>query len=254
VAGEFDTGPVHLGPLAAERHRPVSTRRKKVGTDIRVDATRVSGPIRIVLEPLLWVTFVIGVMWLLITVEPVVRAPAAHGLVIHQYAGPFALVIGGFLVLSTISALLWLPGSTSAARSRTAMSGLGMIASGWLFSNLHPVRTEDFQFHAWFCIAVGVLLVAICAVPWPTRPAVEPGALTGLRTTLVAVLVLACLGVGVLAWQQTGPDLVGAGPEMQQAWRDVLPLLVAMVLLLATTRHVIRRPAPDQEQLFVDAS
>lgn len=238
---EFD--PVPLGPIADERHRPVTVRRKKVGTDIRVDATRVSGPIRVVLEPMLWLAFVMGVLWLLIAADPALRSDEPTGVPVYQYALPLGILVGALLLISSISALLWLPGSTTAARSRTAFAGLGMLASGWLFGKLHPVEARDFEGYSWFCIGVGALLVAICSVPWPVRPAREPGRLGGMRMLVVALLGLAFLVTAWLVWQAADEGLVGVTPDEQAGWTNLLPLLGLLALEVAAMRFVARMPS-----------
>lgn len=245
---------MHLGPLADERHRPVSTRRKKVGTDIRVDATRVSGPIRVVLEPFLWVAFAMGVMWLVIGMQPEARVPMHEGVILNKHLAPLAIGVGGLIVLATVSALLWVPGATTAARSRTSLSGMAMLTSGWLFTVVHPVNSDDFEFHSRFSFAVGILLVVVCVVPWPTRPAVQPGRITGVRSAVIALLVIASLVVGYLAVREASPALFGVGGDVLPAWREVLPLVAVIAGLLAAVRFTSRLPVRTSRQRPIDAA
>lgn len=239
----YDAGPVHLGPLADERHRPVSARRKKVGLDIRVDATRVSGPIRLVLEPFLWVAFAVGVMWLVVGLQPEARMPVHEGVILNRHLAPLAVGVGGLVLLSSISALLWVPGATTAARSRTALTGMAMLASGWLFTAVQPVDSSAWEFHSRFSFAVGILLVVICAVPWPTRPAVQAGKMTRVRGAAVALLVLASLAVVTVAVREASPALFGVGGDVMTAWREVIPPVAVIAALLAAVRIIVRRPA-----------
>lgn len=207
-----------------------------------VDATRVSGPIRMLLEPLLWFVFAIGVMWILIALDPALREKNPS-VVIHEYAGPLGLLLGALLLLASISALMWLGGSVTATRSRSAVAGLGMLGAGWLFSALHPVRSQDFEGHSLISYAVGALLIAVCVVPWPTSPVRRPGPMTAPRAALVVVLLAAVVVVSYQVWSAARDGLVGVGANGSAGWQDLLPLLAVMVVLLAAVRFVVRRPA-----------
>ena len=234
--------PVRRGQQLDERQRPVSVKRKKVGPDVRVDQTRVSGPIRLVLEPLLWVAFLTGVVWLLIALDPGLREPQ-DGVIIYEYTLPLAVLVGALVVISTVTALMWLPSATSATRARSTFAGLGMLASGWLFAKLHPVEAQDFQGYSWLCIAIGVLLVAMCSVPWPTERSAEQAELGTGGKLLVGALGLVAVGVVVIAWEAARVGLVGVTPDARTGWDSLLPVLGVLVLLLAAIRAVLRRPA-----------
>lgn len=242
MSGGSEEELIHLGPLADDRKRVVSQKRRaRGGSEMLVDSTRVSGPIRMLLEPLLWFVFAIGVMWILIALDPALREKNPS-VVIHEYAGPLGLLLGTLLLLASISALLWLGGSVTATRSRSAVAGLGMLGAGWLFSALHPVQAEDFEEHSLISYAVGVLLIAVCAVPWPTSPARHAGRMTAPRAALVAVLLA---GVAVMAhqvWLAASDGLVGLGAGGSAGWQDLVPMLAVMVILLAAVRYVVRRP------------
>lgn len=245
MTGGSDDELIHLGPLAEDRKRVVTQKRRaRGGSEMLVDATRVSGPIRMLLEPLLWFAFAIGVMWILIALDPALREDDPS-IVIHEYAGPLGLLLGAVLLVSSISALLWLGGSVTATRSRSAVAGLGMLGAGWLFSALHPVRPEDFEQHSLISYAVGALLIAVCAVPWPTSPARLAGRMTPVRAALVAVLLAAVAVVAYQVWSAARDGLVGVGANGSTGWQDLLPLLAVMVMLLAAVRFVIRRPGRD---------
>lgn len=243
---ELDSTPVLRGPVRDERERPVPVKRSKsLGKEIRVDPTRVSGPIRVVLEPMLWLAFLSGIVWVLVALDPGVRDPAP-GVIFYEYTLPLAIIVAAILLISTISALMWLTVSTSATRARTAFAGLGMIASGWLFSELDPVDTQDLLTMSWLSIAVGVLLVTICAVPWPTSPAVVPRHLTpGERGLFVGVLAVAAV-VAFLAWESARVGLVGVRPGAETGWDALFPLLTVFVMLLAAARFLLRRPEPTR--------
>lgn len=238
---ELDQTPVHRGPVLDERKRPVSVKRSsKLGKDVRVDPTRVSGPIRVVLEPMLWLAFLSGVAWVLVALDPGVREPA-EGVVLYQHTLPMAIIVSAILLISTISALMWLPVSTSATRARTAFAGLGMLASGWLFAKLRPVDTQDLLGMAWLSIGIGVLLVAICAVPWPTSPALVPRRMTGPERIALVFVLLSAVVVGWLAWEASQVGLVEMGGD-RNGWDQVFPLLGLLVILLAAARFLLRRP------------
>lgn len=239
---ELDQTPVHRGPLLDERKRPVPVKRStKVGNDLRVDPTRVSGPIRVVLEPMLWLAFLSGVCWVLVALDPGVRDPAP-GVLLYEYTLPLAIIVAAVLLVSTISALMWLPVSTTATRARTAFAGLGMLASGWLFAKLHPVDTQDLLGMSWLSIAVGVLLVAVCAVPWPTSPALVPRRTTGAERMAFLAVLLASAVVGWLAWEAAQVGLVAVPDGAETGWDAVFPLLGLLVVLLAVARFLLRRP------------
>lgn len=239
---ELDQTPVHRGPVLDERKRPVSVKRSnKLGSDMRVDPTRVSGPIRVVLEPMLWLGFLSGVAWVLVALDPAAREPA-EGAGIYEHTFPLAIIVAAILLVSTISALMWLPVSTSATRARTAFAGLGMLASGWLFAKLRPVDTQDLLGMAWLSIAVGVLLVAICAVPWPTRTALVPRRMNGPERIAFTVVLAVSLAVGWLAWKASQVGLVEMGGASESGWDSVFPLLGLFVILLAVARFLLRRP------------
>lgn len=214
-----------------------------------MDPTRVSGPIRVIVEPMLWLAFLSGVSWVLVALDPGVRDPA-EGVVLYEHTLPLAIIISAVLLISTISALMWLPVSTSATRARTAFAGLGMLASGWLFAKLHPVDTQDLLGMSWLSIGVGVLLVAVCAVPWPTSPALVPRRPRGVeRLALVAVLA-ASVFVGWLAWEAAKIGLVALPDGADTGWDEVFPLLGLFVILLAVARFLLRRP--DRTPIDVD--
>lgn len=230
------------GPILDERKRPVSVKRsKKIGKDVRVDTTRVSGPIRVVLEPMLWLAFLSGIAWVLVALDPGVRQPA-EGVIFYEYTLPLAIIVAAVLLISTISALMWLPVSTSSTRARTAFAGLGMLASGWLFAKLHPVETEDLLGMSWISIGVGVLLVAICAVPWPTSPAMVPRRLTGKERIALVVLFAVAAVVAFYAWDAARVGLVGVRPGGETGWDRLFPFLGLFVILMAGIRHLLRRP------------
>ena len=247
-----DVTPVHRGQQLDERQRPVSVKRKKVGPDVRVDQTRVSGPIRVVLEPLLWVSFLTGVVWLLIALDPGLREPQ-DGVIIYEYTLPLAILVGSVVVIATVTALMWLPSATSATRARSTFAGLGMLASGWLFAKLHPVEAQDFQGLSWLCIAIGVLLVAMCSVPWPTQRSSETAEMGPWSRLLVAALGLVAVGVVVIAWEAARVGLVGVRPDARTGWDNLLPVLGVLVLLLAAIRAVLRRPAREYATYGADA-
>ncbi|MFC6152135.1 hypothetical protein [Nocardioides yefusunii] len=242
MASEYDGSPVHLEPLASERLRPVSVRRKKVSTEIRVDATRVSGPIRVILEPLLWIAFAVGFLWLLIAFDPALRSSAVGGPVVYEYALPLAVLVSVLLLVATVSALVWLPTSTSAVRSRTAFAGLGLLGSAWLFTQLNPVEAHDLENTSRFCFAVGAILIGVCCVPWPTRPAPRVARVSALRAGVAVVVAVVFAAVCYQVWQSAADGLVGTDPEGQDGWSRLLPYLGAMVLLLAGARHLLVRP------------
>ena len=105
---EWGAAPVGRGPTLDERKRPVSVKRSKdVAKGMRVDPTRVSGPIRFVLEPMLWVGFMSGVLWVLILMDPGVRTPTEDGY-LFVYAIPLGVLVAAILLISTISALMHL--------------------------------------------------------------------------------------------------------------------------------------------------
>lgn len=243
--GTLDQTPVPQGPEVDERRRPVPVRRHSVSVhgarDVRVDPTRVSGPIRVVLEPLVWVAFLAGVIWLLIAVDPGLRASESEPIV-FRWTMPLAIVIGLLLVVSSVTALMGVSGSTSATRARTSFAGMGLMASGWLFSKLHPIDNQEFLGMSWLCIAVGILLVTICFVPWPTAPAVRPGRRGPLAKLVIAVLCVAILVLVVFTWKAARLGLVGVRPEATTGWDHLLPLLGTLVILLAAVRWMIRRP------------
>lgn len=239
---ELDQTPVHRGPVLDERKRPVPVKRSsKLGKDVRMDPTRVSGPIRVVLEPMLWLAFLSGVAWVLVALDPGVRRPA-EGVVLYEFTLPLAIIVAAVLLISTISALMWLPVSTSATRARTAFAGLGMLASGWLFAKLHPVDTQDLLGMSWLSIAVGVLLVAVCAVPWPTSRALVPRRVNGVERVALAVVLLLSVAVGWLAWKAAQVGLVALPQGSETGWDQVFPLLGLLVILLAVARFLLRRP------------
>lgn len=240
---EIDPTPVSRSPqVLDERKSPIPVKRpKNTGKPPRMDPTRVAGPIRLVLEPMLWVAFVSGVVWALIALDPGLREPEA-GVVVYEYALPLAMLVSALLLISSVTALMWLPSSTSATRARTSFAGLGMLASGWLFAKLHPVDSADFQRLSWGSIGIGMLLVAICAVPWPTGPARvarRPGPLTWLAVAVLSGLIAV---VSVLAWEAARMGLVGDPSSAETGWDTLLPFLVVLAVLLAAVRFVLRRP------------
>ncbi|MBE7325237.1 hypothetical protein IEQ44_11280 [Nocardioides sp. Y6] len=240
--GELDSTPVHRGPVLDERKRPVSVRRNsKLGREVRVDPTRVSGPIRVVLEPMLWLAFLSGLAWVLVALDPGVR-DTGEGEVLYEHTLPMAIIVSAILLISTISALMWLPVSTSATRARTAFAGLGMLASGWLFAKLRPVDTQDLLGMSWLSIGIGVLLVAICAVPWPTARALVPRRPTGPERLALGFLLLSALLVGWLAWEAAQVGLVDMDGSDRSGWDQVFPLLGLFVILLGSARFLLRRP------------
>lgn len=244
---------IHLQPLADDRHRPVSVRRKKVGSQLRVDAYRVAGPIRFMLEPLLWIAWAMGVIWLLIACDPALREDSVDGVVMYAYTTPLALLVGVVLALSSISALMWLPASITPTRSRTAFAGIGLIGSAWLFTKLHPVQAQDFEFMTWLCLAQGVLLLAVCAVPWPASPVRRAAPMNLARSSVVGVLLGLVLVVGWYGWRAASEGLVGVRPDAGLGWDHLLPLLGVLVLLLAAARQVCRIPAKNEDALPGDA-
>lgn len=226
-----------------ERKRPVPVKRSKdVVKGMRVDPTRVSGPIRFVLEPMLWVGFLSGILWVLILMDPGVRQPSEEGQ-LFKYALPLGILVSAILLISTISALMHLPHSTTATRARTSFAGLGMLASGWLFAKLHPVDTEDLLGLSWLSIGIGVLLVAICSVPWPTAPAGLTRSPRGWERVLLTFLAAACAGLAYFAWDAAQLGLVGVTNGGETGWDQLMPILGLLVILLGVTRFVIRRPA-----------
>jgi hypothetical protein len=239
-----DPTPVLRSAALADGHVP--RRRPAVSArEARVDPTRVTGPIRFVLEPMLWIAFAAGVVWLLVALDPGVRDPES-GVLVYRHAFPLAVLVGTLLVISTVTALMWLPTSTTAARARTSFAGLGMLASGWLFATVDPVDTDDFLVMAWLSIAIGVLLVAVCAVPWPTtvtRHRSRPG-LWG--STALAVLGLGVLIVSLLAWETAQRGLVGRAAGVDETWQALMPLLGVLGLLVAGIRLVLRLPTGRQ--------
>ncbi|GGD30688.1 hypothetical protein [Nocardioides daphniae] len=245
--------PVARGPVLDDRLRPVSVKRsKKIGKDVRVDATRVSGPIRVVLEPMLWLAFLSGITWVLIALDPGVRNQA-DDIVFYEFTLPLAIIVAAILLISTISALMWLPVSTSSTRARTAFAGLGMLASGWLFAKLHPVDTQDLLGMSWISIGVGVLLVAICAVPWPTSPSVLTRRPTGVERTVLVVLLGIAGIVAYYAWDASQVGLVGVSPGGQTGWDRLLPLLGLFVIVMAAVRFMLLRPERRADVELPDA-
>jgi len=244
VKAPVDPTPVERGQvLADDRLRPIPTRRPKgVGDQPRIDPTRVSGPIRWVLEPMLWAAFVSGVVWLLVALDPGLRTPA-RGVVIWENTLPLAILVGALLTISTTSALMWLATSTSATRARTSFAGLGMLASGWLFAKLHPVDPHDFQVLSWLSIGLGVLLVTVCAVPWPTTAARTPRRPSAVAWALVLLLVVGAVVLSMLAWEASRIGLVGVPPGAETGWDLLLPFVIMLGAVLAAIRFVLRRPA-----------
>ncbi len=237
-----DPTPVSRSSALAGGARPhVSRRRPGVSQEPRVDPTRVTGPIRLVLEPLLWVAFVCGVIWLLVALDPGARTPAT-GVPLYQYTLPLAILVGSLLVISTVTALLWLPTSTTATRARTSFAGLGMLASGWLFAKVDPVETTDFVALSWLCIGVGVLLVTICSVPWPTTYSVRRGTPGPAVKAVAGLLLLGAALVALVAWETAQRGLVGRPPGAETAWDELMPLLGLIVLLAAGARVALRLP------------
>lgn len=237
--GDVLTVAAATAPLDART--PIGPKRPKVSAQPRPDLTRVAGPIRLILEPMLWVAFVSGVFWALVLFDPAVRDPGPDT-VVYEHALPLALLVGAMLLISSISALLWLGTSTSATKARTSFAGLGMLASGWLLTKLHPVDSSDLQGAAWLSVAFGVLLVALCSVQWPTRPAVvarRPGL---LGWAVSALLLFLLVGAAVLAWEASQHGLVGHTPAGREGWEPLRPALGAMGLLLAGLRWVWQRP------------
>lgn len=240
---QWGSVPVDRGPVLDERKRPVPVKRSKdVAKGMRVDPTRVSGPIRIVLEPMLWVGFLSGILWVLILMDPGVRRPTEEGY-LFQYAIPLGILVSAILLISTISALMHLPHSTTATRARTSFAGLGMLASGWLFAKLNPVDTEDLLGLSWLSIGIGVLLVAICSVPWPTTPAGLTRSPRGWEKALLVLIVGACGSLAYWAWEAAQLGLVGVSPGAETGWDQVMPILGTMVILLGIARFILRRPA-----------
>lgn len=243
---ELDSTPVQRGPVLDERKRPVPVKRSKnLSKDLRVDPTRVAGPIRLVLEPMLWIAFLSGIAWVLVALDPGVRKPA-EGVVFFEHTLPLAIIVAAILLISTISALMWLTVSTTATRARTSFAGLGMLASGWLFAKIHPIDNQDLLGMSWLSIAIGVLLVAMCAVPWPTRPSPVSRRLTApVKAALVALLAIAAV-VGFFAWEAARVGLVGMRPGAETGWDSLMPLLVVLVLVLAAFRHLLHRPTTTE--------
>lgn len=226
-----------------DRKNPIPRKRpNNASREPRVDPTRVSGPIRVVLEPMLWTAFVSGVVWLLIALDPGVRTPAP-GVVVYQHAFPLAILLGALLVISTVTALMWLPTSTTATRARTSFAGLGMLGSGWLFAKLHPVDSADFLGMSWLSIAVGVLLVTVCSVPWPTAAAHPVVRRSPLVWAGVAVLAIAIAAVSWSALGAARGGLVGSVDGGGAGWDELRPLLGLLALLLAGIRLTLRLPA-----------
>ena len=178
---------------------------------------------------------------MLIAADPGLRAEEATP-VVFRWTMPLAIVVGTLLVISSILALMGMSGSTSATRARTSFAGMGLMASGWLFSKLHPVESQDFLGLSWLCVAVGILLVTVCFVPWPTAVAVRPGPRSVASKIAVGVLCLAIIAVVVLTWGAARVGLVGVREGAQTGWDYLLPLLGVLVILLAAVRWVIRRP------------
>lgn len=227
-------------PRVLDERTPIARRRPKTVTNPRADLTRVAGPIRWVLEPMLWVTFVTGVFWGLVVFDPGVRDPEP-GVVVYEYALPLAILVSALLLISAISALMWLGTSTSATKARTSFSGLGMLASGWLFAKIYPVSSTDYQAATWLCIALGVLLIAVCSVQWPTEPAIvtrRPGVLGWGVVVLLGLLLAAA---SLFAWEAARLGLVGVA-DGQEGWERLRPVLGVMAILLAAIRAVFRRP------------
>lgn len=242
---EIDSTPVFRdGVVLDERKRPIPVKRTKtLGKNPRMDPTRVSGPIRVVLEPMLWLAFISGLVWGLVALDPGLRDPDPD-VVIWEHTLPMAILVSALLLISSISALMWLTSSTTATRARTAFSGLGMLASGWLFAKLHPVDTADFLGLSWLSIGIGVLLVTICAVPWPTSSARVARRVSGFSWMVALVLLLCAAVVGLFAWEAARVGLVGVGAGGETGWDYLMPFLVVLALLMAGIRFVLQRPAP----------
>lgn len=228
-------------PRVLDERTPVARKRPSGTQNPRADLTRVAGPIRLVLEPMLWACFITGVFWAVVVFDPGLRDPEP-GVVVYQHALPLAIIVGALLLISSISALMWLGTSTSATKARTSFAGLGMLASGWLFAKVHPVDSADFQGAAWLSVAFGVLLVAICSVQWPTQPAAvtrRPGVQGWVVVLTLSVLLL---GTVIFAWEAGRQGLIGSSAAGQEGIAALPPVLVVMGLLLAAIRVVLRRP------------
>ncbi len=143
-----------------------------------------------------------------------------------------------------MTALLWLPTSTTATRARTSFAGLGMLASGWLFAKVDPVETHGLR---------GPVLAVHRRRGAPGDHLLGPvadhllGASGGARAPRVkarrGLLVLGAALVALVAWETAQRGLVGRPPGAETAWDELMPLLGLIVLLAAGARVALRLPA-----------
>ncbi|MFN8194094.1 MAG: hypothetical protein U0R80_07405 [Nocardioidaceae bacterium] len=200
---------------------------------------RVIGYPRALVEPLLWLAFVTGAMWLMVALD--IRQGIAPGAEVDHTLPTLAAALSLVLLLNSASALMLQGQKGWASRGVAVAAGLGLGVSAWGLSLVTELDAGLKHYLVWGSISAGGMLIALALTRWRVHQ-------TGLRNPpgSFALIVIGLLGIAglVLAWvayRSFGLGLAGDEPGSVTGWNSLVPALALLAGVLSAMGAVWRR-------------
>jgi hypothetical protein len=189
-----------------------------------------------VVDPLLWLALTSGGLWIFVAVD-VREHLTTPGTSVDQRIAQLAVAVASVLLLNGLAGLLYSQFGGPIARGLCAAAGVGLVASGWLFTQVPEIGSGLASNLFAGSLVAGVGLVVSSAVPW-RQLEISAQRPTGVLLT-VAALGIAAVAVTFRLVIENSGGLVQATPDSPvPSWDRIIPAWLVTTGLLASMSQV----------------
>ncbi len=200
---------------------------------------RVIGYPRALVEPLLWLAFVTGAMWLMVALD--IRQGIAPGAEVDASLPTLAAALSLVLIINSASALMLQGQKGWASRGVAVAAGLGLGISAWGLTLVTELDAGLKHYLFWGSISAGGMLIALALTRWRVHQAGEKTPPGSFALLMVGLLGAAALTLGWVALRAFDLGLAGHEPGSVTGWSSLVPALALLAGVLSAMGAVWRR-------------
>ncbi len=195
---------------------------------------------RALVEPLLWLAFVTGAMWLFVAFD--LRRGTTTGVHVDGRMLDVAAALAVVLLVNASAGLALQAQPGWASRGVAVAAGLGLAISSWGLTGITNLGPGLRHFLSWGSLGAGALLVALSLTRWRYHETNGPKQLPGVvALAVVGLLGLAAVGLAWAAYGSFQRGLTVAEPGLTPGWGSLVPSLTLLAGVLSAMAAVWRR-------------
>jgi hypothetical protein len=206
-----------------------------------IGVSRTAGYPRAAVEPLLWLAFTSGMLWLAVALQAHNASPTGATPMLATVARD-SWALGLVLVLNGLGALMMLPLSRSVARLQALLAGLSLAVSAWEITRMPEINDSLAVLLFWGSIGAGGLLILLMLLRW--NPMQVTSNEHGGKRSWIVLGVLVVIGGFLTAMIYdliSTIGLVAVGEGSESAWDFIIPPMLLLTGVLAAIGPTWRR-------------